>query len=176
MMNRVSVGVLCFFAGVLAVGAGAAVYLKWGKPPVAVTDPAFPFEATIVHVPLGARIAREMPSSVPLQATPENLQAGASIYRTNCAFCHGTPNHPSVYAKHMYPAVPQLWVGHGHGVVGVSDDPPGETYWKIKNGIRLTGMPAYADLLSEQQMWQVTLLLRSAAAPLSPQVGSALTP
>jgi len=27
-------------------------------------------------------------------------------------------------------------------VVGVSDDEPGETYWKVANGIRLTGMPA----------------------------------
>jgi hypothetical protein len=62
----------------------------------------------------------------------------------------------------MYPRAPQLWAPHGHGIVGVSDDPPGETYWKVKNGIRLSGMPAYAKVLSETEMWQVSLLLAHA--------------
>ena len=43
-------------------------------------------------------------------------------------------------------------------VVGVSDDEPGETYWKVANGIRLSGMPAYTHILTETQMWQVSLL------------------
>ena len=51
---------------------------------------------------------------------------------------------------------------HNGNVVGVSDDPPGETYWKVANGIRLSGMPSYKDLLTETQMWQVSLLLANA--------------
>ncbi len=63
----------------------------------------------------------------------------------------------------MYPAAPQLWHKHKKGnVVGVSDDPAGESYWKVKNGIRLTGMPTYEDLLSDSDMWDVTLLLKNA--------------
>ncbi|MGA8782366.1 MAG: cytochrome c, partial [Terracidiphilus sp.] len=53
-------------------------------------------------------------------------------------------------------------------VVGVSDDPPAETFWKVDNGIRLTGMPSYHDVLSETQIWQVTLLLANADKPLPP--------
>ena len=53
-------------------------------------------------------------------------------------------------------------------VVGVSDDQPGETYWKVANGIRLTGMPRYKELLTETQMWQVSLLLANADKPLPP--------
>jgi mono/diheme cytochrome c family protein len=41
----------------------------------------------------------------------------------------------------------------------VSDDPPGETYWKVANGIRLTGMPGFDGSLTTDQMWQVTLLV-----------------
>lgn len=167
-MNRKLLGLICFLAGIVSVAVFAFLYLKFGVPPVAVTDPAFPFEKAIVHAPLDARIAREMPHNSPIQPTPENLAAGAQIYRVNCAFCHGLPQAPSIYADHMYPPVPQLWKAHGAGVVGVSDDPVGETYWKVKNGVRLTGMPAYADLLTEQQMWQVTELLASAAKPLPP--------
>jgi mono/diheme cytochrome c family protein len=41
----------------------------------------------------------------------------------------------------------------------VTDDRIGETYWKAKNGIRLTGMPGYGDTLTDSQLWQVSLLL-----------------
>jgi len=44
----------------------------------------------------------------------------------------------------------------------VTDDPVGETYWKTKNGIRMTGMPAFRKVLSEIEIWQVSLLLRHA--------------
>jgi mono/diheme cytochrome c family protein len=51
----------------------------------------------------------------------------------------------------------------------VSDDPPGETYWKVANGIRLTGMPAYKGILTETEMWDVSLLLANADKPLPPE-------
>ena len=66
----------------------------------------------------------------------------------------------------MFPRAPQLWATHGNRAVGVSDDPAGETFWKIKNGIRLTGMPAYGKALSDTQIWQVSLLLSCADKPL----------
>ena len=45
---------------------------------------------------------------------------------------------------------------------GVTDDEPGETYWKVANGIRLTGMPGFNQQLSTTEMWQVSLLLAHA--------------
>ena len=53
--------------------------------------------------------------------------------------------------------------------MGVSDDPPGETYWKVANGIRLTGMPSFKSVLTETEMWQVSLLLANADKPLPPE-------
>jgi mono/diheme cytochrome c family protein len=66
----------------------------------------------------------------------------------------------------MFPQTPQLWQKHKNGVVGVSDDEPGMTYWRVKNGIRLTGMPSYQKLLNDTQLWQVSLLLSKADKPL----------
>jgi mono/diheme cytochrome c family protein len=69
----------------------------------------------------------------------------------------------------MFPDAPALWEKHHNGeVVGVSDDPPGETYWKVANGIRLSGMPSYKNVLTETEMWQVSLLLANADKPLPP--------
>lgn len=157
--------------GLLILPVAGILYFKFGTPPVAVADKPFPFERQIVHVPLNARIDREMPKSVPIQLTEANLVAGAQIYRQNCAACHGLYNSTSTFAQHMYPWAPQLWHVHGaRRVVGVSDDPAGETYWKVDNGIRLTGMPSYKEILSSTEMWQVSVLLANADKPMPQSV------
>jgi mono/diheme cytochrome c family protein len=136
---------------------------------VAVADAPFPFEKAIVQVPLHARIDAEAPKSAPIEPSADNLIAGAAVYREQCAACHGLNPAVSSFGGNMYPDAPQLWQSHGHsGVVGVSDDPPGETFWKIDNGIRLTGMPSYKKVLNPVQEWQVALLLANADKPLPP--------
>jgi thiosulfate dehydrogenase len=155
-----------FLLGVVAVAGGLFLYLKFGPLPVAVADQPFPFEKEIVRLPLGARIDRES-KTAPFGTSEDVFESGAHIYRVQCAACHGTPGHDIAYAKHMFPSAPQLWKKHGaSGVVGVSDDEPGETYWKVANGIRLTGMPAFNHVLSDTQMWQVSLLLKNAGKDL----------
>jgi mono/diheme cytochrome c family protein len=164
-------GILFTLAGILVCGW---LYLRFGHPPVATADRAFPMEKQIVEVPLQARIAREM-QKPPFGTSEDVFEAGAKIYATSCAECHGTPGHDAPYAKWMYPQAPQLWKKHARGgVVGVSDDAAGETYWKIRNGIRLTGMPAYQHLYSESQMWDVALLLKNADQPMPDPVVSLL--
>jgi thiosulfate dehydrogenase len=166
-MGKFWTGLSFFVLGLLVIPVVVYLYFLLGNPPVATSDKPFPFESQVVKVPLNARIKREAPATVPLSPTPEVLTAGATVYRDQCASCHGLQGHPSQFAKTMYPGAPQLWVKHTKSsVVGVSDDPAGETYWKIKNGIRLTGMPAYQSLLSDDQMWQVAVLLANADKPL----------
>src|SRR5271156_1943935 len=153
---------LGFFLGIAAVALGRFAYLKFGPLPVAVADAPLPFEKEIVYLPLNSRIEREL-KNAPFGISEDVFESGAHVYRAQCASCHGTPGHDVAFAKHMFPSAPQLWKSHGsHGVVGVSDDEPGETYWKVANGIRLSGMPAYAHVLSDTQMWQVSLLLKNA--------------
>jgi hypothetical protein len=38
----------------------------------------------------------------------------------------------------------------------------------VANGIRLTGMPAYRQVLTANEIWQVSLLLANADKPLPP--------
>jgi len=144
-------------------------WVRYGHPPVAVADRPLPFEREITHAPLNARIDREMPKTAPIDSDEQNLVAGAQIYHDDCAACHGFYGKPSKFAGHMYPSAPQLWAKHRNSdVVGVSDDPPGETFWKVDNGIRLSGMPAFHDVLSQTEIWQVSLLLANADKPLPP--------
>src|ERR1017187_9738516 len=142
-MSRPFLAIVSFVAGLLLLPLAIYLYLAVGRPPVAVGDKPFPLEAQIVSIPLNARIKREMPVNSPIPASDENLNAGAGIYEDKCESCHGTADEPSGIGNKMFPHAPQLWAKHKNSAVGVSDDPVGETYWKIKNGIRLTGMPAY---------------------------------
>jgi thiosulfate dehydrogenase len=155
--------------GIVLVPIAVLAWFWFGQVPVAVTDPPFPQEQLITSFALNARIGREMVKSPPFQADEANLVAGAQVYRDQCAACHGYHGKPSSFGAHMFPDAPQLWEKHNNNdVVGVSDDPPGVTYWKVTNGIRLTGMPSYKRVLTETEMWQVSVLLANADKPLPP--------
>ena len=144
--------------GLALVPLGAYLYFTGGIAPVATTDSDMPFEKFFAKKALHARIAKDMPKSVPIQANEANYLAGAELYKQHCAVCHGLPLTPkTAIATGMYPAPPLLLEGKG-----VTDDPPGESYWKIFNGLRLTGMAGFSKSLSETQMWQLALLLANA--------------
>jgi mono/diheme cytochrome c family protein len=165
-MRRTFLFLASFAVGLLLLPLGVVLYLAFGRPPVATADEPFPLEERLVQIPLASRIAREMPSHAPIAATDENLNAGAGLYEDKCESCHGTADEPSAIGRTMFPRAPQFWVEHADGEMKVSDDPLGETYWKVKNGIRLSGMPAYGNALSEKEMWQVSLLLSMSDKPL----------
>jgi thiosulfate dehydrogenase len=144
--------------GLLVVPFGAYLYFTGGRVPVATTDSDMPFEGFFAKKALNARIAKDMPKSVPIQPTEPNYLAGAELYKQHCGVCHGVPLTPkTAIAAGMYPQPPRLLEGKG-----VTDDPPGESYWKISNGIRLTGMPGFSKSLSETQVWQIALLVANA--------------
>lgn len=166
-MKYMALGLL---VGLLILPLALAIYLFRVGIPIAVADKPFTWEKQAAHEFLKFRISREMPKNPPMEADSYNLQSGMQVYRSQCASCHGLYGHPSDFGSHMYPQAPELWKLHSNGAVGVSDDPAGETYWKVANGIRMTGMPSYKGILNDTQMWQVSLLLANANKPLPVEV------
>jgi len=167
-MVRILLGIIL---GVLLVPIAVMAWFHFGHVPVAVADAPLPQERLLTHVALDARIDREVIKTPPIPADEAAFVAGAQIYRDQCASCHGFHGKPSSFGPHMYPDAPPLWEEHHHGsetMMGVTDDPPGETYWKVANGIRLSGMPSFKEVLTDTQMWQVSLLLATADKPLPP--------
>ena len=154
-MARFLFGIL---VGIVLVALCGYVYFSFGLAPVATAAAPMPFETRLAHMALAHVIAKEAPKSASIAANEDNYLAGAHVYREQCAVCHGLPGQgQSPVAQGEFPRPPQLFKGHG-----VTDDPVGETYWKVANGIRLTGMPAYTKSLTQDQMWQVSLLLADA--------------
>ena len=154
-MGKFLVGIII---GLILLPLVVYVYFAKGLAPVATSAPPMPFEKMFANMALHARLDREVPKTVPIQPDEANLAAGAQVYKDHCAVCHGLPGAPqTAIAKGMFPAPPKLMEGKG-----VTDDPAGETYWKVSGGIRMTGMPGFSKSLSATQMWQVSLLCANA--------------
>jgi mono/diheme cytochrome c family protein len=149
-----------FMAGVvvtlLALGIGAYAFLSLGLMPANADVKPPALEKWMARKSLHAMIQREAPKGpVPVALTDENLAEGLKLYAANCVVCHGASDgEASNIAKGLYQQAPQL------AKDGVEDDPEGVTYWKVKHGIRLTGMPAFSGALTDQQIWQITLFLK----------------
>jgi mono/diheme cytochrome c family protein len=158
-MRRLLTGfVLGVLATVLLASAGTYTYFERGLAPVATSAAPMPFEKKLARMALHARLEREMPGKAPIPLDEGNLVAGARVYVQHCAVCHGLPGgRQTAIAEGEFPKPPHLFRGKG-----VTDDTAGETYWKVANGIRLTGMPGFEKSLSTDQMWQVSLLLANA--------------
>jgi len=106
---------------------------------------------------LEATLRREAQDTNPVTLTDDNLIAAIKLYGQHCAICHGTAKgdpSASPVAKGLYPRPPQL------AAEGVEDDPEAFSFWKIKHGIRWTGMPSWKQTLTDQQIWSLALFLK----------------
>ncbi len=158
--GRVKKFVLGLIVGLLLPAIGGYLFFKMGMMPMAASGATpLPMEEKIAQMALGAHISKEAPKDSPVPADEANLTQGAHLYVENCAFCHGLPNQKATNAaKGMFPLPPQLLSKDEM----VTDDPVGVTYWKVANGIRLTGMPGFGEMLSQAQVWQISQMLKNA--------------
>jgi thiosulfate dehydrogenase len=150
--------ILGLIIGLLLPVIGGYFYIKMGMMPVATASAPLPMEEKIAHMALRARMAKDKMQQSPIPADEPNMTQGAHVYVENCAFCHGFSGAKASFAaKGMFPLPPQLLSEDM-----VTDDPTGKIFWTVENGIRLTGMPGFKDMLTPTQMWQVSQMLQHA--------------
>jgi thiosulfate dehydrogenase len=140
--------------GIAILAVCVFFYFRLGYAPVATASAPMPFEQFIAQGALDARIKKEAPTTVPVQADESNLAAGYKIYRDTCAMCHGLRGEEETgIAKGMFPKPPQFFAHPAKGGA------VGQTFWVVKNGIRLTGMPGFGASMTDDQIWQVSLMI-----------------
>ncbi|HXH64497.1 MAG TPA: cytochrome c [Mariprofundaceae bacterium] len=155
MLKGIILGALLI---VIAGLGGGYILLKSGMIPANADGKPGGLELWMAGTSLDATLGREAPKvQNPVALTDQNLIQGIDLYAKNCAICHGGAKgtaSPSPIAKGEYPKPPQL------ASDGVEDDPEGYSFWKIKHGIRLTGMPSWKSVLNDQQIWTLALFLK----------------
>jgi thiosulfate dehydrogenase len=150
---------LGLIVGVVVVVGGAMVYVSSGQLPVGADEGPMPFERYLAGHAIHARVNKMAPQRDITLFKNDDLVAGAKVYRENCSVCHGLPQQPApTIAEGMFPDAPQLFTPDGT----VTDDPVGVSYWKVQNGLRLTGMPSFKAALSDRQMWDVAAVVAQA--------------
>ena len=107
-------------------------------------------------------------SRVVIPPAPANLQAsideGDKLYASDCSMCHGSDGHtPSDFGRWMYPRASDLT----STAVQRYSDP--ELFWIVKNGIRLSGMPAFGRVESDEHIWSLVHYLRTLRGSAPPE-------
>lgn len=98
------------------------------------------------HGPLPPAPAKDVASIAP----------GGALYGMDCASCHGKDRRtPAPIGKNMYPRVLSL------GSTEVQQMTDRELFWVINNGSRLSGMPGFARINNDKEIWQLTYYVRS---------------
>ncbi|MEJ2009434.1 MAG: cytochrome c [Acidobacteriota bacterium] len=157
---------IVFIAGILLVPAAFYLYLRSGYAPVSTSASPLPFERFFARLAMRATMSHELPKADAGPPTEAQLARGAHIYREYCAVCHGLPNEPrTAISKGLYPHPPQFFKP-GESTTYNPNLPyrpaKRKVYWKVKNGIRLSGMPSFKGALTEEQIWEVSQFLGNA--------------
>ena len=93
----------------------------------------------------------------PFQPTMDNIMDGSMTYDKNCAICHGSlTKGNSPMAKNFYPPVPQL-------MARTPNDPDGNLFYVTKYGIKMTAMPGWDRVLSDDDIWKTVLFIKNSA-------------
>jgi thiosulfate dehydrogenase len=146
--------ILGFIVSIVVVGAGLYMYVKKGYLSFDADQEPTSFEEHTAMAAVDAATDKRAPDvKNPVQATEENLVAGATLYVNNCAGCHGTPSNPdSTFGHSFNPAVPAFFKD-------APDMAENQNFYIIQHGIRWTGMPAWNKTLNETQTWQIVTFL-----------------
>lgn len=84
---------------------------------------------------------------------PKRVSTGAGLYASMCSGCHLAPGmERTEISQGLYPPAPELSRPLAHS--------PGEEFWMIKHGVKLTAMPAWGRTHSDELMWDMVAFVR----------------
>ncbi len=131
---------------IAVLGGGAVVYV--GVYDVAAPAPHSPMTSWVLETARVRSIQAHAAGITvpPALDDPAKIMIGAEHYAAHCAVCHGAPVVPKGdIGRGLYPQPPDL-----SKAAKVYN--PGELFWIVKHGIKMTGMPAWSDH-SDEELW-----------------------
>jgi hypothetical protein len=140
-------------AGLLVV-AGAASYFGFGGYDISAVNRHWPIvEKSVAFIRDRSVHAHAQGMVVPADfEDTKRLAEGAEHFRSHCTVCHGDPSdHPEEFTAGMYPRPADL-----KKVARTLR--PQEVFWVIRNGIKMSGMPSFADH-SDDETWSIVALV-----------------
>jgi mono/diheme cytochrome c family protein len=98
----------------------------------------------------------------PILPDVESVAIGKELYEQNCLACHGeTGAGDGPTAAILNPPPADFSAGH------TDTHPDGDLYYWIREGIEGTEMPAFGEILSEDEAWHLVNYVRRLSAQLA---------
>jgi mono/diheme cytochrome c family protein len=141
----------------LVVAVGAAVFFFGGFFNVAATqeDPGI-VNWALIKVRMASMVRHAGVTPAVNLDDPTIVQAGARAFAMRgCVNCHGAPGVPwQKFSEGLRPDPPDLSeVGQEHE--------PGQIFWVIKNGIKMTGMPSFQLAgVEDKEIWSIVAFVK----------------
>jgi mono/diheme cytochrome c family protein len=160
-----------FLVGVVAalvlLAAGVWTVSRLGLYPIGADNPPSGVERTLAGRAMDVYASKHQPAGEnPVAVTSAALIEGATEYERRCAFCHGgAKSRISPMRDRFNPPVPQL-------INRVPHDDEAWLFWVTKHGVRMTGMPTWSGVLSDDQIWEVVAFIKRSGS-LPPDVAAA---
>ena len=139
--------------GALLAIAAPLAWLASGGADVAATAGPGRLEAWLAPRVRDASVAAQAPAAPNPRA--DAWRQALPHYRENCLLCHGAPGvEVGEIARGLSPAPPLL------DSPAIQEHSDGELFWVVRNGLRMTGMPAFAPTHTDEELWEIVALLR----------------
>jgi mono/diheme cytochrome c family protein len=146
-------GVAC---GIAAVGVGALVVIEGGLFDATASTPHIPAVGLATHTAFIRSVqVRARDIAAPTRFTAAEVTAGFRDYDASCAACHGAPGVPNAdWAHAMTPAPPYLEDAARRWT-------PAQLYWIVGQGAKMTAMPAWGEVRTDGQVWDLVAFLEA---------------
>lgn len=143
---------------VVAIGSSGALFVVMGGwLPIAAVPPESPIVSNIIHTAYEKSVARAAKDiSVPSDySQPARVLRGAYNFDAMCAGCHTPPGtQASVQVQGMNPRPPAL-------DELLQQRSPEQAFWVIRNGVRMTAMPAFGPTHEDEELWALVAFLQT---------------
>jgi mono/diheme cytochrome c family protein len=150
-----------FFSGVFAtllliVVLGGFIFAT-GRFNVAATTPPDMIDKVAPWALDKALERRSKDVTDPIARDAGAIARGMTHYRENCLPCHGAPGiEPEEFHEGMNPSPPDI------DAPALQHDTDAELFWVVKNGIRMTGMPAFGVNHKDEEIRDIVAFVRHA--------------
>lgn len=141
---------------VLATGAviGGALFIYAGLFNIAADDPHWGATYKVMELTRNRSIAVRAKSLVPPDLTLEaSIKSGAGNYNAMCTSCHLMPGMSETeLSLGLYPKPPN-WRE-------LAQFDPRTSFWAIKHGIKMSGMPAWGKSMEDKYVWNMVAFMQ----------------
>jgi mono/diheme cytochrome c family protein len=136
-------------AAALAAGVFGLLFIFSGIYNVSALKTDSPIKTWVFEITMDRSVSHHSKvAAIPDLTGEDRILRGALQYDRRCVFCHTAPGKPrAAKSPDLNPAPPML--------TRSTDFMPNELFWIVRNGIKMTAMPAFMRAFSEDEVWDI---------------------